>query len=101
MTFAHWSIRYKLLSLLLLLGVVTFGATGTIAYVMSVRASRQGVMNQLAGVRRSKGSQIQTYYRSIHSHVLTLSEDRMIVDAMREFRAAYEMLGAQPVGTEL
>jgi class 3 adenylate cyclase len=99
--FAHWSIRYKLLTLLLLLGAATFGATGTIAYVMSVRASKQAVTNQLAGVRRSEESRIQTYYRTIHSHVLTLSEDRMIVDAMREFRMAYEMLNAQPVQVEL
>jgi class 3 adenylate cyclase len=30
--FAHWSIRYKLLALLLLIGITTFAATGTIAY---------------------------------------------------------------------
>jgi class 3 adenylate cyclase len=95
--FANWSIRYKLLTLLLLLVVATFGATGAIAYRMSVRALQQTVMNQLDGVRRSKASRMESYYRTIQSHVLTLSEDRMIIDAMREFRKGYETLNAQPV----
>jgi class 3 adenylate cyclase len=96
-TFANWSIRYKLLSLLLLLGVTTFAVTGTIAYVEYLRALKQNVMNQLTGVRRSKAFQIESYYGTIHSHVLTLSEDRMFIDAMREFRAAYRKLDAEPI----
>jgi class 3 adenylate cyclase len=94
--FVNWSIRYKLLVLLLLLAVATLGATGAIAYFMSAQAMQQAVTNQLAGVRRSKASRIETYYRTIHSHVLTLSQDRMIVDAMREFKA-YGLLNKQPL----
>jgi class 3 adenylate cyclase len=99
--FAHWSIRYKLLSLLLLLGVTTFLVTGTIAYIKYLSALKQDVMNQLTGIRRSKAFQIESYYRTIHSHILTLSEDRMFVDAMKEFGKAYAMLNAQPIGPEL
>src|SRR6516225_7054740 len=95
--FAHWSIRYKLLSLLLLLGVTTFLVTGTIAYIKYLSALKQDVMNQLTGIRRSKAFQIESYYRTIHSHILTLSEDRMFVDAMKEFGKAYAMLNAQPI----
>jgi class 3 adenylate cyclase len=100
-TFANWSIRYKLLSLLLLLGITTFAATGTIAYIKYLQALKQNVMNQLTGVRRSKAFQIETYYRNIHSHVLTLSEDRMFIDAMREFRAAFRSLNEAPVPAEV
>jgi class 3 adenylate cyclase len=67
---------------------------------VTVRALKQSVTNQLAGVRRSKASRIETYYRTIQSHVLTLSEDRMIIDATREFRKAYEMLNTEPVPAE-
>ena len=98
--FAHWSIRYKLLSLLLLIGISTFAATGTIAYLKYLQALKQGIMNQLTGVRRSKAFQIETYYRIIHSHVLTLSEDRMFIDAMREFRTTYHMLNAASIPAE-
>ena len=95
--FADWSIRYKLLSLLLLLAVITLAVTGTIAYVKNLTALRQSVFNQLTGVTRSKQSQIESYYQTIHSHVETLSADRMVIDAMREFRDTYGKLNKAPL----
>ncbi len=99
--FTHWSIRYKLLSVLVLLGLTTFGVTGTIAYLKYLQALKADVMGQLTGVRRSKAFQIEAYYRIIRSHVETLSEDKMFIDAMREFRAAYKALDAAPVPAEV
>jgi len=99
-TFAHLSIRYKLLSLLLLLSVTTFAVTGTIAYIKYLTSLKQDVTNQLIGVTRSKGSRIESYYRTVHSHVETLSEDHMFIDAMREFRSAYLKLNKKPVSAE-
>lgn len=95
--FADWSIRYKLLSLLLLLAVITLAVTGTIAYIKNLTALRQSVFNQLTGVTRSKRSQIESYYQTIHNHVGTLSEDRMFIDAMREFRDAYRKMNKVPL----
>ena len=95
--FAHWSIRYKLLSLLLLLGVMTFAVTGTIAYIKYLSALKNDVMNQLTGVTRSKAFQIEAYYRTIHNHTETLSDDRMFIEAMREFRAAYRKMDDAPI----
>jgi len=100
-TFAHWSIRYKLLSLLLLLGIATFAVTGTIAYLKYLQALKQNVMNQLTGIRRSKAFQIESYYGTIQSHVRTLSEDEMIIDAAREFSAGYRTLDATPIPAEI
>ncbi len=95
--FSHWSIRYKLLSLLLLLGVTTFAVTGTIAYLKYLAALKQNVMNQLTGVARSKRFQVESYYQTIHHHAGTLSDDRMFIDAMREFGTAYRKMDANPV----
>jgi class 3 adenylate cyclase len=95
--FANWSIRHKLLSLLLLLAVITLAVTGTIAYIKNVTAVRQDVFNQLTGVTRSKRSQIESYYQTIHNHVETLSDDRMFIDAMREFRNAYRKMNRAPL----
>ena len=99
-TFAHWSIRYKLLLMMVILGVTTFAATGTIAYIRYLRAVKQGVRQQLIGVTRAKAREIETYYRGIQNHILTLSEDRMFVDATAEFRAAYRVLDAGPIPPE-
>jgi class 3 adenylate cyclase len=99
--FANWSIRYKLLSLLLLLGMMTFAATGTIAYLKNLGSVKQNVTNQLTGLCHSKGSEIESYYRTIRNHVLTLSEDQMFVDAMREFSTSYQKLDAKPIPPEV
>ncbi len=97
--FDYWSIRYKLLFLLLLLGVTTFAVTETIAYIKSSNAVKRGVMNQLTGITHSKRFQIESYYTTIHNHAETLSDDRMFIDAMREFRAAYRKINATPIST--
>ena len=98
--YGYWSIRYKLLFLLLLLSVTTFAVTGTIAYIKYQTALKRDVTNQLIGVTRSKRSQIESYYQSVHNHVETLSEDRMFIDAMREFRDSYRKLNKKPIQAE-
>src|SRR5215472_1954088 len=95
--YAQWSIRYKLMASLLLLSVTTVAVTGTIAYIKNLNAVKTNVTNQLTGVTRSKRAQIEAYYRTIHSHVETLSDDRMFIDAMREFRDAYRKMNKRPV----
>jgi class 3 adenylate cyclase len=98
--FTHWSLRYKLLIAFLQLGIVTFAVTGAISYIRHLRSLKETALNQLTSVRRSKAYQLESYYRTIHRHVQTLSEDRMFVDAMRQFHAAYKKLNAVPVPVE-
>jgi hypothetical protein len=71
-TFADWSIRYKLLSLLLLWAVYNAGGYGNDCIHKKLTALRESVFDQLTGVTRSKRSQIESYYRTIHSDVETL-----------------------------
>ncbi len=100
--FADWSIRYKLRSLLLVLGIGTLLFTGTVAYVKYRSSLEQDAMRQLTGITRSKQFQIDSYYETIQKHAETLSADRMLIDAAREFRAAYRKLDAAsvPASTE-
>src|SRR5215467_2258855 len=100
-SFTNWSIRYKLLLVLLQLGITSFAVTGAISYIKHLRSLKQNVVNQLTSIRRAKAYQIESYYRTIHNHVLTLSVDQMFIDAMKEFRVAYKELNAVPVSKEL
>ncbi len=95
--FADWSIRYKLRSLLLVLGIGTLLFTGTVAYVKYRSSLKQDAMRQLTGITRSKQFQIDSYYETIQKHAETLSADRMLIDAAREFRAAYRKLDAASI----
>jgi hypothetical protein len=80
---------------------MTFAVTGAIAYIKYMGALKQDAMNELTGILRSKAFQIEAYYRTIHSHVLTLSEYRMFIEAMREFRTAYRKLDGTAVRPEV
>src|SRR5215467_127628 len=100
-SFTNWSIRYKLLVVLLQLGITTFAVTGAISYIKHLRSLKRDVVNQLTSIRRAKAYQIESYYRTIHNHVLTLSQDWMFIDAMNEFNAAYKSLNAVPVSEEV
>src|SRR5215831_1214917 len=88
-TYAQWSIRSKLMGLLLLLALTTLAVTGTVAFLKQRKALADQTFNQLTGITRSKRWQIEAYYRTIHSHVETLSSDRMFIDAMWDFRRAF------------
>src|SRR5215472_5137232 len=95
--FSQLSIRYKLLGLLLSLGVATFAVTGTIAYIKNQQALKQDVISRLTGLNRTKAVQIQSYYRTVHNHVESLSDDRMFVQAMRDFSHAYLKLNSASI----
>jgi class 3 adenylate cyclase len=99
--FANWSIRYKLLSLLVLLFLTTFAVIGTIASIKYLDGLRQQATNQLMGVRRSKAFQIEYYYRTIGNHVRTLSDDWMVIDAVTEFRQAYRDMNSAAVPAQM
>jgi len=95
--FTNWSIRYKLLGLLLLLGLTTFLVTGTISYIKYLNGLRRDVTNQLSTLNRTKGHEIEAYYRIIHNHADSLSSDEMMVEAMKEFHNAFVKMNAKPL----
>ncbi|MGA9381816.1 MAG: adenylate/guanylate cyclase domain-containing protein [Phormidium sp.] len=50
------------------------------------------VFSQLTSVRASKAYQIESYFKNIHNHTQTLSENPAIIAAMQEFTTAYNQL---------
>ena len=96
-TYAQWSIRSKLMAFLLLLALTTLAVTGTVAYLKQRKALTDEAFNQLTWTNRTKRSQIEEYYRTIHNHVETLSSDRMFIDAMREYRRAFFKMDKTPI----
>src|SRR5215831_15385365 len=100
-TYAHWSIRTKLMALLLLLALTTLAVCGTIAYVKQRKALADQTFNQLTGITRTKRSQIEGYYQTIHNHVSTLSSDRMFIDAMRDFKKADEKMNRSTISASI
>ena len=100
-TYAQWSIRSKLMTLLLLLALTTLAVTGTIAYIKHRKALENETFNQLTGITRTRRSQIESYYETIQSHAETLSSDRMFIDAIQEFQAAYNKINKRAISASV
>ncbi len=87
--FRDLSLRVKLLLLFLAMGLLTMIVIGWQGYINGKHSLEQASFNQLTSVRETKARQIERYFEQIRNQVVTLSEDRMIVDAMRQFKDAF------------
>lgn len=89
--------------LALLVSVITIFSILVVAFLgwwSGKNALNQAIFNQLTSVRASKAYQIETYFETIRHQAETLSEDRMIVDAMLEFKLAYSQFPGQSIARE-
>ncbi len=62
---------------------------GILGWTNGRDALRQSITNQLTSIRASQAYQIETYFDRIFSQTRTLAEDRMIVNAMKQFKTGY------------
>src|SRR5262245_22001495 len=86
------SIQSKLILLLL---IVSLGSMIPIA-VLGFRSGRgaleRAVSNHLSSLRQAKVDLIRARLQHIRKQVITLSEDRMVIDAMKEFSSGFDKL---------
>jgi class 3 adenylate cyclase len=96
----HLSIKSKLI--LMLLGVSSFSilVTAYLGYQSGQANLTSRVFNQLTSLRASKAYQIESYFKNIHNHTETLSENPAVVAAMQEFTTAYRELESTPIPPE-
>jgi methyl-accepting chemotaxis protein len=86
------TIRRKVLIILTLVAVVSAGTTSYIGYRTARAALEEQSFARLTAVREMKANQVEDYFRQISAQVITFSDSRMVVEAMREFRSAFEAL---------
>ncbi len=61
----------------------------------TVNTYREEAFKKLTAVRQIKQQSVQRYFQGINDQVITFSEDQMVVDAMREFRATIKEVREQ------
>jgi class 3 adenylate cyclase len=64
---------------------------GLLGWTNGRRALEQTITNQMTSIRAAQTYQIESYFDQVFSHTRTLSQDRMMVNAMKQFRAGYEI----------
>src|SRR3954468_24964331 len=90
------SIRYRLVLIMVCLSVLGVCLASGLAHAHGEANLKDAAVRQLTGLRRTRAYQIQTYFRTVRNHVLSLSDDRMFVAAMQEFGLAYTKLDSLP-----
>jgi class 3 adenylate cyclase len=96
----HLSIKSKLIAMLL--GVSSFSilVTAYLGYQSGQANLTDRAFSQLTSLRASKAYQIESYFKNIHHHTETLSENPAVVAAMKEFTTAYRQLESTQVPAE-
>ncbi len=80
----------KVITLFLIAGIVPLAIMGILGYKSSSSSLREQAFNQLVSVRETKKKQIEDYFATIRKQIRTFSENGMVVDAMREFKATFK-----------
>ena len=84
--FVNLKLKAKLLSAFLAVGIVPFTILAVIALNRADNALSKQAFDQLVSVRDIKKFQIQRYLQTIADQAVTLSGDRMIMEAMSRLK---------------
>jgi len=80
--------------LLALLGVslIPLAITGLLMYRSSVAGLRAQAFNQLETVRTITAKSVERYFTSMEDQLRVMAEDRMVVDALKQFTAGFQAI---------
>ena len=84
------SIRQKLLLGMLAVAFIPLMLLGVAVFWSAERAITDKAVAQLETVRTIKGNQLRQYFQTLEGQAATFAENRMIVDAMKEFRTSFK-----------
>jgi hypothetical protein len=85
-------LQTKLLLLLVLVSLVSMLAIALVSYHSGRQALEQNVYDRLTGIREARKQQLLNRVGFVRGQVGTLGEDKMVLDALKEFKAAVQKL---------
>ncbi len=95
------NIKTKLITISSALAIIPVIASVLILESLSTQTANEAMenaaRNQLVSIRDTKKYQIEDYFDTIRNQALTLSNDRMIIDAMRQFKASFRKVTTDSV----
>ena len=97
---ASWGLAAKLFAVLALLGASAVLVTGVLGYINARDSLEETIYHQLSAARQTKARQVESYFRDTRNDLRLLASTKMVVDAMRDFRAAYDELEQKELPAE-
>jgi methyl-accepting chemotaxis protein len=84
----------RLLLALLAVSLIPLALTGVAMYTSSAEAIKTQAFNQLETVRTITAKSVERYFERLQDQLRVAAEDRMMVDAIRQFTAGFEAAAA-------
>jgi methyl-accepting chemotaxis protein len=86
------SFKYKLIISMLAISIIPLVATSIYNLINSRTALKNEAIDKLITTREAKNETISRYLNTISSQVLTLANDKMIVEAARDFSSSFKKI---------
>lgn len=96
-----FSIKSKLVLILLLISLLSIGVIGYLGLRSHRAAVTEMIFNEMVALRRTKAEEVDAYFHTMRNQVEVLSEDTMVSDAMIDFGKAFRSLDSQPISSEM
>jgi PAS domain S-box-containing protein len=93
--FDRLKISTKILLVTISIAIAIIIISGIASDMITRDATRVEALSKLTAVREMKAQQIEDYFKQIRNQVVTFSEDRMIVDAMKAFSQSFYSYAAE------
>jgi len=90
--FRQLGVQSKVLAMVLLASLLSLLLTGLVSYNIGSHVLTSAATNQLVALRNSRVESIKDYFGFLSNHVLTMGEGFLVIDSIRDFRAAYTKL---------
>ena len=78
-------IQTKIIIAFTSVAVIAVTVIGFFAFTIGSNTLEQESFNKLTAVREMKAGQIEDYFQLIENQVVAMSQDLMVIEAMREF----------------
>ena len=84
--FGNIKIGTKLLLVTVAITLAVILVNGISSNINTRHTVKEQAFAKLTAVREMKTQQVEDYFQQIHKQIITLSEDKMIISAMEQFR---------------
>ena len=98
--FRQLGVQSKVLAMVLLASLLSLLLTGLVSYSIGSHVLTTAVTNQLVALRNSRVESIKDYFGFLSKHVLTMGEGFLVIDSLKDFRAAYPKLQSTTLSAE-
>jgi methyl-accepting chemotaxis protein len=96
--YKKWKLNFKIASAFYFVGSISLFIVGITSYIISRDALKEETFKRVTLVREVKASQIEDYFKIIRHQTQTYSENKSVVDAMREFKGAFGAIERESFG---